>query len=158
MIETFPMIPRQSGAFSAFAPVTLIVILTLAVAVGALAFVFAGSKSARFEVSSEGLRLRGDFYGRLIPASALRLDAARPVDLTVEKKLQPTMRTMGTALPGYQAGWFRLRGGEKGLLYVTDKTRVAYVPTTAGYSVLLSVADPAALIASLRKSVNRGGM
>jgi hypothetical protein len=50
-------------------------------------------------------------------------------------------RTVGTALPGYRSGWFRLANGEKALVYVTDPSRVVYVPTTDGYSLLLSVAE-----------------
>lgn len=134
-------------------PVAVLLVLTIALVGGALAYTLAGSRHARFEVSPAGLRLRGDLYGRLIPATALRTEAARAVDLRAEAALQPVSRTGGTAVPGYRAGWFRLRNGERALLYLTDPTRVAYVPTRAGYSVLLSVADPAALLASLRRVV-----
>jgi hypothetical protein len=61
---------------------------------------------------------------------------------------------MGTGLPGYQAGWFRLRNGEKALVYLTDRRRAVYVPTTAGYDVLLSPEDPDGFLralASLRR-------
>ena len=57
---------------------------------------------------------------------------------------------MGTGLPGYQAGWFRLRNGEKALLYLTDRARAVYIPTTAGYSLLLSPADPDGFLSQLR--------
>ena len=49
---------------------------------------------------------------------------------------------MGTALGGYSAGWFRLRSGEKALLYLTDRRRVVYIPTLDGYSLLLSQGEP----------------
>jgi len=147
MIETFPIVPGQVRILWVAIPLVLLVTLTI----GALAYSLMGARTARFEVSAEGLRLRGDFYGRLIPANALRLDAARVVDLRTDRGLAPVIRTMGTAISGYRAGWFRLRDGERALLYVTDPTRVAYVPTTDGYAVLLSVADPAALLASLHR-------
>ena len=70
--------------------------------------------------------------------------------------LGPALRTFGTSIGGYKAGWFRLRDGERALLYVTDPTRVAYVPTTNGYAVLVSVADPAAFLTSLRKAIQPG--
>jgi hypothetical protein len=148
MTETFPIIPGQVRMLWVVIPLLLIIFGAAA----ALAYTMSGARVARFEVSQDGLRLRGDFYGRRIPASELRVDAARVVDLGAERELQPRMRTMGTALPGYRAGWFRLRNGERALLYVTDQSRVAYVPTSAGYSVLLSVADPGAFIASLRRA------
>jgi hypothetical protein len=61
---------------------------------------------------------------------------------------------MGTGLPGYRAGWFRLNNGERSLVYVTDWARVVYVPTSEGYSVLLSTPDPSALAEALRPSPN----
>jgi hypothetical protein len=148
MTETFPIIPGQVRMLWLAVPVLLLVLGSL----GALLYSLSSAGSARFEVSSEGLRLRGDFYGRLIPASALRLDSARAIDLKTERNLQPVFRTIGTALVGYRAGWFRLRDGERALMYVTDPTRVAYIPTTQGFAVLLSVTDPAALLASLRRA------
>jgi hypothetical protein len=111
---------------------------------------FRGGQTARFEVSGEGLRLRGDLYGRLIPLASLRVADARRVDLAAEKALQPSWRRMGTALPGYQAGWFRLKNGEKALLYLTDRSRAVYVPTTKGYSLILSPVDPDGFLAKLR--------
>jgi len=109
-----------------------------------------GMRNARFEVSSAGLRLRGDLYGRIIPAVDLRGGSARLVDLNESTEYQTARRTVGTGLPGYRAGWFRLRNGEKALLYVTDPTRVVYIPTRAGYSVMLSPRDPEALLNAVR--------
>lgn len=149
MTETFPIIPGQIRMMWVIVPIALVLIVTMT----ALAYTLGGPRRATFEVSPAGLRLRGDLYGRLVPAAQLRVDEARPVDLASERALQPTMRTGGTAVPGYRSGWFRLRDGERALLFVTDQSRVAYVPTTAGYAVLVSVADPAAFIASLRRAV-----
>jgi hypothetical protein len=78
------------------------------------------------------------------------VDLARRVDLGSQVELRPKWRRMGTGLPGYQAGWFRLRNGEKALLYLTDRTRAVYIPTTAGYSLLLSPADPDRFLSQLR--------
>jgi len=99
-----------------------------------------GARSTTFELSDEGLRVRGDVYGRLIPSSEIRGADAAHVDIA-DGPFRLTARTIGTALPGYRSGWFRLANGEKALVYVTDPTRVVHVPTTAGYSLLLSVAE-----------------
>lgn len=74
----------------------------------------------------------------------------RLVNLEREEHLKPVRRTMGTAIPGYRAGWFRLANGAKALLYVTDECRVVYIPTTAGYVVLLSAAKPGELMRLLQ--------
>lgn len=127
----------------------VVVILAMTVAIGAVVFATTGARTSRFEVSSEGLRLRGDLYGRLIPLRELRIDQARRVILDADSDLAPRRRTMGTGMPGYQAGWFRLKNGEKALLYLTDRSRAVYVPTTEGYCVLLSPADPDAFLRAL---------
>jgi hypothetical protein len=146
-METFPIAPAAGRALW-FVPILLVVVLVpVVVLVGSSV---RGSRSARFEVSPEGLRLRGDWYGRTIPADQLRGQSAKRVDFAAEPALAPKIRTMGTGLPGYQAGWFRLRNGEKALLYLTDRSRAVYVPTTAGYSLLLSPADPDAFLSAIR--------
>jgi Bacterial PH domain len=128
--------------------------VVLTVVVGLLSATVIGARTARFEVSPEGLRLRGDLYGRLIPADQIRGLAARHVNFAVNPELTPQRRTMGTGLPGYRAGWFRLRSGEKALVYLTDTSRAVYVPTTAGYSVLISPSEPEKLLAALAAVTN----
>jgi hypothetical protein len=124
--------------------------LILVVVIGVLGSALMSARSARFEVSADGLRLRGDMYGRLIPLEHIRAADARRIDFTATPELAPRRRTMGTGLPGYRAGWFRLGNGEKALLYLTDVNRAVHVPTTDGYSVLLSPADPDAFLTALR--------
>lgn len=143
----FPMAPAESRYLWFIIPITALLL-------GVMALLFAtvlGSRSARFEISDEGLRLRGDMYGRLIPWSELRVDEARRVDFSEERGLRPNWRTMGTALPGYQAGWFRLGNRQKALLYLTDRSKAVYIPTEKGYSLLLSPSDPDAFLERLRR-------
>ena len=75
---------------------------------------------------------------------------ARRVDFSVTPELVPARRTLGTGLPRYQSGWFRLKNGEKALLYLTDRSRAVYIPTTAGYSVVISPANPDAFLEALK--------
>jgi len=147
-MQVFPIAPADARPFWFVVLVAVVIVAVLAL----LITTARGSRTSRFEVSSAGLRLRGDLYGRLIPIHQLRLEGARRVVLAREAELQPTRRTMGTGLPGYQAGWFRLRNGEKALLYLTDQARAVYIPTTLGYSVLLSPLDPDAFLAALRSA------
>jgi hypothetical protein len=145
-MAVFPIAPADSRSFWLLIPV--IVILLAAIAL--LATSLRGAHASRFEIRADGLRLEGDLYGRLLPKAQLRVDLARRVELAREEQLRPKWRRIGTALPGYQSGWFRLRNGEKALLYLTDRTRAVYIPTTAGYSLLLSPADPDGFLAQLR--------
>ena len=149
MPEVFHIVPAN---LRSSALVSLGALLLAVFVVVALLFVASirGSRAATFELSSDGLRLRGDVYGRRVAAADLRGGAAKVIDLQADGALRPVRRTMGTALPGYRAGWFRLADGEKALLYVTDPRRVVYVPTRAGYSLLLSVDQPAEFLKRLQ--------
>ena len=150
-MQVFDIAPSDSKGLLIIGGLAIVVVVLV---VGLVGKSVLGSRSSRFEVSDQGLRLRGDLYGRLIPPAAIRSASARRVNFSQSPELTPTRRTMGTALPGYQSGWFRLRNGEKSLLYLTDRTRAVYVPTSAGYSVLLSPIDPDGFLQAL-KAVRR---
>jgi hypothetical protein len=146
-MESFSIAPAATRALW-FVPLLVAVILVpvLALVGGTLI----GARAARFEVSPAGLALHGDWYGRTVPSGQIRGQDAKRVDFATDPDLAPKWRTMGTGLPGYQAGWFRLKNGEKALLYLTDRSRAVYVPTTAGYSLLLSPADPERFLSAVR--------
>jgi hypothetical protein len=146
-MESFAIVPSTSRGVWIFVVLVLVILVVAATILIATA---RGSRASRFEVSDAGLRLRGDLYGRMIPASELRGGAARIVDLTGTPELQLRRRTAGTALPDYHAGWFRLRNGEKALVYLTDVHRAVYVPTRKGYSLLLSPQQPERFVERLR--------
>lgn len=129
--------------------------IVICLVIGVLGSALLGARGARFEVSPAGLRLRGDLYGRLIPMEQLRAESASRIDFETTPDLRPARRTIGTGLPGYRAGWFRLKNGERALVYLTDDTRAVYVPTTEGYSVLLSPGEPDQFLAALRTASAR---
>ena len=99
-INVFPMIPAASKSLWFFAIIGLI-LLGVFFMMGWLAW---SMQHATFTVSREGLHLRGDFYGRLIPLKLLKLDEAVVTNLNTDKDHQPKWRTMGTGLPGYSGG------------------------------------------------------
>lgn len=146
-MEVFPIIPASSKALWFIVAGCVV----LALIISALAFTAYSARHSRVVVNADSIRIAGDFWGRTIPLSRLDLTAARVVDLETASELAPRRRTFGTGLPGYASGWFRLRGGEKALVYLTDRRRIAYVPTAEGYALLLSVEDPAGLIDTLRQ-------
>ena len=145
--ESFPIVAASARALWALLAALAIL---LSGVLGLLAVSARGASTSRFDLSTDGLRLRGDLYSRFIPAPALRGGAARIIDLNHDRELAPALRTMGTALPGYHSGWFKLRNGQKALLYLTDRTHAVYVPTTNGYDLLLSPQDPERFVAKLR--------
>ena len=146
MAQTFSIAPASGGPL-AFLIVILVVLLGVFGAVGRSVL---ASRTARFEVSARGLEIKGDWYGRQIPLKSMRVDEARVVDLADERDVQPVSRRFGTGLPGYASGWFRLRNGDRALVYLTNQRRVALIPTDLGYTVLLSANDPDGLLSALR--------
>jgi len=137
MSRTFDITSASAAPFIFISAISLLLILLL------VFFVFIGysARNARFEVSDQGLRLMGSIYGRFIPKENLVGGEVEIINLNLQKEYQPKLRTNGIGLPGYSEGWFKLQNNEKALLFVTDYSKVVYIPTDQGYSVLLSVSN-----------------
>lgn len=119
--------------------------------IGILAFVVWSTGKTRFEISEEGLRVRGDMWGRLLQWNELDVTNARIVNFTAEPGLKPKWRTIGTCLPGYSAGWFRLYNKSKALAFLSDKTEAVFIPTRKDFSVLLSSENNPALLQAIQQ-------
>jgi hypothetical protein len=130
--------------------------LGLAILMIALAALFIylamATRNVSFEVSGEKLKITGDLYGRAIPISTLKLEEMRAMNLKHEHEYRPRWRTNGVGMPGYLSGWFKLRNGNKALLFVTDQSRVVYIPTLNGYTLIVSTQRPDAFMDALRAS------
>jgi hypothetical protein len=146
--QSFSIAPAGAGPLMLLAVIAVILVGV----VGGVGRSVLASRTARFEVSDRGLDIRGDWWGRSIPRELMRVSEARVVNLREERDLQPVSRRFGTGLPGYASGWFRLRNGERALVYLTNQSRVVVVPTDLDYTVLLSPSNPDGLVAALRKT------
>ncbi len=147
MKESFSIIPAGSGPLWVFLTslgITLIVS-------GILGSFVLAARNTRFVVSEQGLEIAGGMYGRNIPKEHLEVSRAMPLDLSQDTAYKLGARTNGGGMPGFQSGWFRLRNGEKCLAFVTNPKSVVYVPTSEGYVVMMSVANPIAMVQSLQK-------
>lgn len=105
----------------------------------------------RIVLDNRELQVRATFYTKKLPVEAIDLDKARVVSLEEHTDLKPSLKTNGFALPGFQAGHFRLRNLSKAFCLVTDRTRVLILPLRDSGMVLLSPARPAELLARLRE-------
>jgi hypothetical protein len=131
----------------------LTALMLLPVVIGlALALAF-WPRALNVEVTHESVTIRGSIYGRTVPRSQLRLSEARIVNLAQEPTLRPRIRTNGVGLPSYQVGWFRLSDRERALCFLTTTEAVLYLPTTENYALLISTADPDALLHSLKGTI-----
>lgn len=147
MRETFSIIPAPAVTAWFLGGMILLMAAVLLL----LGYFGWSSQNVTYEVTPEGLRIRGDIYGRLVPLSSLDMERARLMDLTREPEYRPKWRTNGTGLPGYAAGWFRLANRQKCLAFLTDQRRVVYLPTREGYSLLLTCADGERLLHVLKQ-------
>jgi len=146
MVEFFPIVPLSGKAWLWFWGIGTLLFALLA----STSWIALGTSRTGFEVSPAGLHLRAPFYGRHVPAASLRADEAHWVDFRQEDGLRPRIRTNGIGMPGYLAGWVRMRNGDSALAFVTDWSRVVFVPTDQGFGILLSTPDPKAFLDRLR--------
>ncbi len=144
-MDVFPISPASSKPLW----ILLGICVLLAAICAALAYTAWSARHSRVEFEADGIRLAGDFWGRRIAYRALDTANVRTINLSQQTQYAPRRRTLGTGLPGYASGWFRLQSGEKALVYLTRRDRVVYLPTTLGYSLLLSVEEPERLVERL---------
>ncbi|MFM8933014.1 MAG: PH domain-containing protein [Gemmataceae bacterium] len=142
--------PIEPGSIKGLGLIGLGIFLVLFLVAGLIGASIWSARGATFEVNADGIRLRGDLYGRLIPMASIQIDQVRRVDFEQDPSLRPSWRTMGTGLPGYQGGWFRLKDGSKALVYLTNPSKAVFVPTDLGYGVLISPKDPDGLVEALK--------
>jgi len=150
MSEVFRLVPASVKTLWVMGGIIALIVGILFV-LGSIAY---SSQNTRLEISPDGLTINSRLYGRTISAESLVSEEAKQVDLTQDSPYALRVRTIGVALPGYRAGWFRLRNGEKALVFVTDLERVVYVPTDEGYSILLSVAEPEEFLDTLVRTMS----
>lgn len=145
--QVFPIVPAQASVYLILIPILLV----LFIGGGVATYAAFASRHVKFEVSAEGVTIRGDMFGRFVPKDKMVLKSARAVNLTQEASLAPKWRTGGTGYPGYKAGWYRLANDSKALVFITDPHHVVYVPTVDGSCLMMSVASPDAFLAALKQ-------
>lgn len=149
-VKTFALAAPPSSLMSPASWVLFVAAILLPFGLaGLLGYIAYSIRNVEFIVSSDELRIRGDLFGRRIPRSILRVKDAQIVNLKTDKARRPYLRTAGVGLPGYNSGWFRLNDRSKGLLFLSDYTRAVCVPTDAGYTLVISPADPEGFVTAL---------
>jgi len=117
-----------------------------------LSYMIKGAAQAEIALCDGKLVAKGGFYGREIPLPAVVVPEARRLAPDKGEPKSLRWRTNGVGLPGLSAGWYKLRDGEKALVFVTDKSRAVYVPTRLGYAVIVSPSEPDRFLEALRQA------
>ena len=145
--QVFPIIPAQASVYLILIPILAI----LFIGGGVATYATFASRHVKFEVTNDGVTIRGDMFGRFVPKDKMVLKSAKAVDLSQHTDLVPKWRAGGTGYPGYKAGWYRLANDTKALVFITDPHHVVYIPVVDGSSLLVSVANPDAFLQALRQ-------
>ncbi|ACB53059.1 unknown [Crocosphaera subtropica ATCC 51142] len=146
MSQVFPMVPASSKTLWS---IGILAVLMLGVLCLCLLIAYS-SQQVKFEIDQQQLMIKGDLYGRNIPLKTLVIEEAKVIQLDQSSSYRPRWRTNGIGLPGYRSGWFKLKNGEKALLFVTELKEVVYLPTLDNYSLLMSVKNPDDFVEALK--------
>lgn len=106
----------------------------------------------RVTLEGDTLRVAAGLNSTRVAVSALDLGQAHIVRLDEHPEYQPGIKTFGSAMPGYQAGHFRQRGGRKVFALVTERARVLALPERNGRLLLLSLDNPQTLLDALQRA------
>ena len=148
MTESFEIISPSSSALWTFIPIIGFLLLLA----GAFGYFLYSSYNTTVSLTPDDVEIRGALYSRTIPLNQIDVEEARVIDLALDKDFAPKLRTNGIGIPGYQAGWFKLKNGRKALLHVTNKSNILLLPTSGDYDVLLSVGNANTFLEQLRDS------
>jgi hypothetical protein len=106
-------------------------------------------------VEGDRLHLETGFSRRDYALAELAAGGLRVIDIDAHPEYRPALRTWGIGLPGLASGWFRLRGGARGLcILVGAWRRVSLLKARDGTCILLSLADPQPLRDALERSAH----
>ena len=141
--------PARYFASQSWISLALSVGLPVLVTLLLVCFLYGGYRSS-VTITEDALEFSVPVYGRSIPIDTIEPAGARIVNMRTDREVRLGLRTNGLGLLGYSLGWFRLVGGGKALVALTDRSSVASLAPSDGTTVLISLEDPAALIKALQ--------
>lgn len=102
-------------------------------------------------LSSDGMRIRGLPWARVVPLGDIDIANVRIVNLDDQRKLRPGFKIAGSRLPGFRSGWFRLHDARRAYVLLTDWRRTVELPRKDGRVYLFSLQRPESFIDALGK-------
>jgi hypothetical protein len=114
---------------------------------------FLAKSNTSITVAHDQLQIKSFIYGKTVPLSDIIGNEIAKVNLQENADYSIVLRTNGTSMPGFKSGWMKLKNGKKALVYITDQTNVALIPTTEDYVIMFSMND----VDALKEAVMRSG-
>jgi hypothetical protein len=108
-------------------------------------------------IEDSGIDIRTTLYRRRLRWAELDLPAARVVDIDEHPENKPLFKSNGVSIPGFRSGWFRSRAFARLFVATAGGSRLLWLPTTLGYTLLLEPGSPAALLERLRQRSGSSG-
>lgn len=108
-----------------------------------------GVRNPKVTLDHSGLSIKVSFINKNWPLSELDGSHAKTIDLRNQKGLKPKWKLWGAAMPGLSTGTFKLYNGDKAHVYITDKSKIVYIPTQNG-TILLSLVRPKEFLDTLQ--------
>ena len=108
-----------------------------------------GVRNPQAKLGKDGLSIKVSFINQHWAISAIDRANAALVNLESRQELRPKWKLWGAAMPGLSSGLFKLYDGRKAHVYITDRSKVVYLPTQSG-PVLLSLERPREFLDALQ--------
>ncbi len=141
--------PARYFATQSWISLALSVGLPVLVTLLLIYFLYGGYRSSVM-ITGDALEFSVPVYSRSIPLDTIEPAGARVVNMRTDRDVRLGLRTNGLGSLGYSLGWFKLVGGGKALVALTDRSSVACLPLNDGTTVLVSLENPAAFIQALQ--------
>jgi hypothetical protein len=111
----------------------------------------------RLELYPNHLKLDVPRHDKAIAYADLLISKARVIRYHEVERVKYRRGALFASMRWAKVGFFTTRDGKKRLMAVTDSTRILHIPTTQGYSIMVSVSEPEKLIQALtsRKTPKR---
>ncbi|WP_297799240.1 PH domain-containing protein [Arenimonas sp. GDDSR-1] len=108
-----------------------------------------GVRNPQAKLGKDGLSIKVSFIDKHWALNSIDRANAALVNLESRQELRPKWKLWGAAMPGLSSGLFKLYDGRKAHVYITDRSKVVYLPTQSG-PVLLSLERPREFLDTLQ--------
>lgn len=105
---------------------------------------------SKIRVSDDHLIAGGGLYKIRLPLA--QVDVGGSSILSPAEKRSPGWRLNGIGIPGYCQGWFSGPRSKKVFAVLTSRKNIVYVPTSAGFDLMLTPDDPESFLRALGKN------
>lgn len=127
------------------ATIGLIIILPIA---GLFVWLLARQSGSTLVLTGDDLSLNVPWYARRVALSDIDTERVRLLGEAEAGNWQLKWRTNGIGFPGFQVGWFSSENREK-VLAARTQGQAVLIPTTKGFTMLVSLEDPQAFVDAL---------